>query len=165
MARISRSITATKFAFGLGLCLLAGAQATAEPQIEIIERTYTVNATTAGGLVRQMSTRGPIGFWAYTRGRVAWNRHCDVKVRVRYHMPKHGNPEKLDPALRQKWEAMLAAMRRHEEKHGQHSINAGREIEQAGCRGGMAILNKWAREDKALDARTRHGRTEGVYLN
>ena len=59
---------------------------------------------------------------------------------------------------------MISVMRRHEERHGQHSINAGREIEQVGCKGGAAILRKWRQQDRAYDARTQHGKTEGVFL-
>lgn len=149
---------------GLGVCLLAGAFAFAEPSVKVIERPYKVDATTTQGLIFQMSTRGPVGFWAFTRTNVAWRGQCDVRVKIRYSMPVHTRPERMPPDVRAEWERMLKALRRHEEKHGAHAINAGREIEQAGCIGGLAILRKWRGQDKALDARTDHGRKEGVFL-
>lgn len=59
---------------------------------------------------------------------------------------------------------MTIALRRHEEKHGQYAINADHEIGQAGCVGGLAILRKWRGQDRAFDARTQHGQSEGVFL-
>jgi len=148
----------------MGVCLLTGAFAFAEPTIKVVERPYKVNATTTQGLVFQMSTRGPVGYWAFTRTNVAWRGYCEVTVRIRYSMPVHTNPERMSPDVRKKWNAMITAMRRHEEQHGQHAINAAREIEQAKCKNGMAILGKWRGQDKALDARTNHGAAEGVIL-
>jgi len=160
----NRSISVTKLAFAFGACLALATPADAEPNIIIVEQTYPVDATTTRGLIRQMSTRGRIGFWAFTRGWVSWKGQCEVTVKIRYTLPEHTNPNAMSPALRTKWNRMKTAMRRHEERHGQHSINAGREIEQAGCRGGVAILRKWRQQDKAYDARTQHGKTEGVVL-
>ena len=169
MVRSSRSTIVTKVAvsfwLGLGACLWTGAFAFAEPKVTVIEKTYGVNANTAQGLVLQMSTRGPVGYWAFTRTNVAWRGYCEVSVRIRYTMPVHTNPDRMSPELRAHWDRMITAMRRHEEMHGQHAINAAREIEQAGCKNGMAILGKWRRADRDLDARTRHGRTQGVHLN
>ena len=95
MVRTSRNITATKLAIGLGACLMMGAPATAEPNILIIEKTYPVDATTTRGLIRQMSTRGRIGFWAFTRGWVSWKGACEVTVKIRYTFPKHTNPDAM----------------------------------------------------------------------
>lgn len=159
-----RSIDAIKLAAGFCICFAFSAPVGAEPNIIIDEQPYAVNALTARGLVRQMSTRGRIGFWAFTRGWVSWKGQCEVTVKIRYTLPEHTNPDAMSPELRAKWTRMTTAMRRHEERHGQHSINAGREIEQAGCQGGLAILRKWRQQDKAYDARTRHGKTEGVTL-
>ncbi len=168
MDHTSQSITATKqkvsFWLALGVCLLTGAFAFAEPTIKVIERPYKVSATTAQGLVAQMSVGGPIGFWAFTRTSVAWRGQCEVRVKIRYSMPVHSNPEQMSPELRRKWNRMIKAMRRHEEQHGRHAINAAREIEGANCVNGNAILRKWRGQDKAYDARTDHGKTEGVFL-
>ena len=164
MVGSNRGTNTIKLAAGLLILLAFGTPAHAEPNIIIVEQTYPVDATTARGLVRQMSTRGRIGFWAFTRGWVSWKGQCEVTVKIRYTLPEHTNPNAMSPALRTKWNRMKTAMRAHEERHGQHSINAGREIEQAGCRGGNAILRKWRQQDKAYDARTRHGKTEGVVM-
>lgn len=148
----------------MGACLWAGLPAMANPTIQIVEKPYRVDATTLNGLRAQMNTRGPIGYWAYTRGHVVWRGQCEVTVRIRYTMPRHTNPDAMPPDLRVKWDAMLKAMRRHEERHGQNSINAAREIKNAGCRNGLAILRKWRAKDRAYDAQTAHGQTEGVDL-
>jgi predicted secreted Zn-dependent protease len=143
---------------------MTGALAFAEPNVKVTERSYIVDATTTQGLIFQMSTRGPLGFWAFTRTNVAWRGQCEVTVKIRHTLPVHSRPDQMPPDVRSDWERMTTALRRHEEKHGQHAINAGREIEQAGCVGGIATLRKWRGPDRALDARTNHGRTEGVFL-
>ncbi|MFK7939559.1 MAG: DUF922 domain-containing protein [Roseovarius sp.] len=161
------TMTARRFygvLIGLGVCLLTGTVAFAEPNITVSERPYKVDAITKQGLLFQMSTRGPVGFWAFTRTNVAWRGQCNVTVKIRYTMPEHAKPQAMPPQLQAEWTRMITAMRKHEEQHGQHAINAGREIEQAGCVNGLAILRKWRGQDRSFDVRTSHGKTQGVVL-
>lgn len=161
----SRNITATK---ALSCCVLAAVLAIwaqpslAKPSVSIKEQSYSVDALTADGILDQMRKRGPRGHWAYTDWYVKWTGSCKTSVSITYTMPRHRNEAKLDPALRKRWKAMLAALRKHEEKHGQHGIKAAREIESAKCANGDALIRKWADQDRVLDKRTGHGRREGV---
>lgn len=138
--------------------------AEAKPKVTVVERVYTVDATTAQGLREQMKQRGPDGFWAYTDWYVRWTGSCKTTVDIRYILPQHANEAALDPVLRQKWRAMLSALRAHEARHGEHGVKAAQEIEQARCRRGDAIIRKWNDQDSLLDSRTDHGLRDGVVL-
>lgn len=145
--------------------LIVGATAVeAKPKIKVVNKTYTVDATTAEGLRNQMKNRGPNGFWAYTDWYVKWTGNCKLSVEITYTMPKHKNPSKMDPSLRKRWKALVAALRKHEKKHGAHGVQAAQEIEKTNCANGDAVVAKWANQDKVLDKRTGHGETEGVQL-
>lgn len=149
----------------LALALTLGAtMVEAKPKVSVVEKTYAVDATTASALVKQMGQRGPNGFWAYTDWYVNWTGSCDLSVKITYTMPKHKNEAKLDPALRENWKTFLAALRKHEEKHGAHGIQAAQEIEQTKCANGDAVIKKWSNQGKLLDKRTDHGKKEGVVL-
>ncbi|KIN65776.1 hypothetical protein Z945_823 [Sulfitobacter noctilucae] len=142
-----------------------GTAALAAPKVTEILKTYAVDATTASALKQQMRARGPKGFWAYTRWDIRWSSACEVRVKVSYTMPKHKNPDAMSPSLRREFDAMVASLMAHERQHGQHGINAAKEIDRANCNGGMKIIRKYNRMDKEYDRRTRHGFTEGVLLN
>ena len=167
MARSSLSITVTEaLAVGILACALmawAGA-AEARPKVQVVEKTYTVNATTAAGLRQQMKLRGPGGYWAYTDWYVRWTGGCRVSVKINFTMPRHTNEAALDPALLRQWRAMVAALKAHEQLHADHGIKAAQEIERRRCAGGDAIIKKWADQDKVLDKRTNHGIRDGVVL-
>ncbi|WP_245706522.1 DUF922 domain-containing protein [Ruegeria marina] len=155
----------TKLLFALTLSLSIAAMAVeAKPQVSIEHKTYSVDATTAKDLVRQMDQRGPNEFWAYTDWYVNWTGSCDLSVRITYTMPKHKNEAKLDPALRKSWKSFTDALKKHEEKHGAHGIQAAREIEETNCADGNAVIKKWSNQDNVLDKRTDHGKKEGVVL-
>lgn len=146
----------------LAASLLVVQQAIAEPIIEENWQTYPVEATTAEEILQQMQARGPNGFWAYTSWYVRWSADCDVRLQIDYTMPRHTAPHKLDELLRNDWEAMLMALGQHEEKHGAHGVGAARELVEASCRDGDAIVARWAEKDRILDLETDHGRSEGV---
>ncbi|WP_263387347.1 DUF922 domain-containing Zn-dependent protease [Ruegeria marisflavi] len=153
----------TAFVFALGV-MLGATMVEAKPKISVVEKTYTVDATTARAMVQQMGQRGPNGYWAYTDWYVNWTGSCDLSVKITYTMPKHKNEAKLDPAVRENWKTFLAVLRKHEEKHGAHGIQAAQEIEQTKCADGQAVIKKWSNQDKVLDKRTDHGKKEGVVL-
>ncbi|MDU8927935.1 DUF922 domain-containing protein [Alisedimentitalea sp. MJ-SS2] len=136
----------------------------AKPKVSVVNKTYLVDATTVQGLRKQMKQRGPKGHWAYTDWYVKWSGSCKLSVKITYTMPRHKNEGKLDPALRKRWKAMVRALKAHEEKHGAHGVQAAREIEKTRCANGDAVIKKWNKQDKVLDKRTKHGKTEGVVL-
>lgn len=78
--------------------------------------------------------------------------------------PRHTNPDALSVHDRRIWDDMTTALLTHEMNHIQHGIQAADEIRRANCRGGNAIIRKWANEDRAYDSRTRNGVLEGVDL-
>ncbi len=131
---------------------------------EIRETTYAVAGTTARALRRAMRETGPKGYWAYTRWRVRWSSDCEVRLTISYTFPELADRAAVPLPLRQNWDAMLVALKAHEQRHGDHGRQAAAEILAAGCKGAKAIIRRWSREDGRLDARTRHGRTEGVLL-
>ncbi|NBR90556.1 MAG: DUF922 domain-containing protein [Rhodobacteraceae bacterium] len=142
---------------------LAGA-VEAKPKVSVSEKYYTVDATTVDGLLKQMGQRGPNGYWAYTDWRIKWTGSCALSATVTYTLPKHKNEAKLDPALQKKWKAMTTALKKHEEKHGANGVQAATEIEQTKCANGDAVIKKYNKKDIDLDARTDHGKKEGVVL-
>jgi len=125
---------------------------------------YDVSATTAWGLRKEMQRKGPKGYWGYARWWVSWTADCDVTVKQTIHMPRHRNPEKLSPELRERWDSMLGALLRHERQHARHGELAAQQIAAANCVGAYEIIDRWAAQDKAYDLRTDHGRKEGVTL-
>lgn len=149
-------------ALWLVFCVLIAGQARANPTMNEYWSTYPVDGVTARQILNQMGQRGPNGFWAYTSWYVRWTGDCKVSLEISYTMPKHINEAALPADLRARWTAMVAALAAHERKHGQHGVNAANEVFANGCRNGVAITNKWAEQDRALDRRTNHGASEGV---
>jgi predicted secreted Zn-dependent protease len=148
----------------ISLCaaLFCGAQAMANPSVRENWTNYAVDGRDAGTILNQMAQRGPNGFWAYTTWYVRWTANCRVSLEIDYILPRHSRPNALPEHLRVRWAWMHANLVRHERKHGQHGINAANELIAKRCRNGDSIIQKWANADRRLDARTGHGRTEGV---
>ncbi|WP_234172242.1 DUF922 domain-containing protein [Ruegeria pomeroyi] len=138
--------------------------AEAKPKVTVVNKTYAVSAVTAQDLIREMDARGPNGFWADTDWYVKWTGSCDLSVSITYTMPKHKNEAKLDPELRKSWKSFVTALKKHEELHGAHGVQAAQEIEQTKCADGDAVIRKWSNQDKVLDKRTDHGKKDGVVL-
>jgi len=146
------------------LLLAATAAGAQEVAVEVKEEFYEVEGRTAFELRREMKARGPKGYWAYTRWRVHWSSKCKVRLNISYTFPKLANRDALPLPLRQNWDSMLAALKAHERRHGENGRRAAAEIAEAGCKDAKAIVKRWSREDGRLDAKTRHGRSEGVVL-
>ncbi|MFT4716496.1 MAG: putative secreted Zn-dependent protease [Paracoccaceae bacterium] len=138
--------------------------AQAEPEIKVVINYYDVSGTSGRELKYQMKKLGPKGFWAYARWNVRWSSDCDLSVLITYTYPRLKNPSEVPTGVQINWQLMMEKLVLHEEGHGQHGINAATEIEQAGCKGSVKIVKRWAAQDKSYDAETRHGRTQGIYL-
>lgn len=148
-------------------CLLAVAvtgPVGAAPKISEVTQTYSVGATTATALKREMRRKGPKGFWGLTRWDIRWTPTCKVTARIVYTLPRHENPGAMSPTLRRAFERMVANLAAHERLHGEHGKRAAIEIDRAGCRGALAIIRKYNEADRILDRRTQHGATQGVQL-
>ena len=140
---------------------LAG-MAQANPRVSEKTKYYKINGDSVKALKADMRKRGPNGFWAYTRWYVKWTGSCKVTVTVDYTMPKLANPNAVPKEVKAKFDRMYAKLWAHEKNHGQHGIDAGREIAKKKCQGGDGIIKKHAKRDKVYDKKTKHGLTEGV---
>ena len=137
----------------------------AKPKVVVKTKYYSIVGSTSRELKNQMRRKGPGGYWAYTGWYVNWSGSCQVTVTISYEYPKWKNHGQAPAALRAKWDSMISALEGHERQHGQHGVNAANEIDRTGCAGDpKAITNKWANQDKVFDARTDHGRKQGVVL-
>lgn len=148
-----------------GAVAAAPVDSAAEPKIVVKMKYYPIAGSTSRELKNQMKRKGPGGYWAYTGWYVRWSGGCQVTVTISYEYPKWTNRGQAPAELRAKWDSMFSALERHEQQHGQHGVNAAKEIDSTGCSGNpQAITNKWANQDKVFDAQTNHGRNQGVVL-
>lgn len=137
----------------------------AKPKIIAKTKYYSISGTTSRELKNQMKRKGPRGYWAYAGWHVRWSGDCRITVEISYEYPKWKNRNEAPAALRTSWDRMMTALMKHEQQHGQHGINAAREIDKSKCAGDpRKITSKWARQDKTFDRQTNHGRNQGVVL-
>ena len=125
---------------------------------------YNVTGSTAKELKRNMKQKGPNGYWAYARWYINWSGNCQVDATIHYTMPRWQNKTSAPKSLQDSWDKMIAILKTHEEVHGSHGIKAANAIVEAKCQNAHEIITKWANEDKNFDARTGHGRRQGVVL-
>ncbi|WP_456388522.1 DUF922 domain-containing protein [Profundibacter sp.] len=164
MGHINQSITVIKAGIIILLLSLVATTVAAEPSASIVKKYYNVDATSISALKRQMRQRGPKGYWAYTRWFVKWSGRCAVSTKINYTYPRHTSPQSMPSDVRKKWDAMIKALIRHEEQHGQFGLLAAKEISRSKCKHPHAVILRWAKEDRVLDKRTDHGKNEGVVL-
>lgn len=141
-----------------------GAVDAAQPKTKVVEKFYTVTGKTGRELKAQMKRNGPKGYWAYTEWYVEWTADCKVSIAITYTMPKLANRAQVPQPVRDRWDKMVVALKKHEEGHGKNGKSAAAEIAAAKCAGTGNILKKWNRADVQYDAKTDHGFTEGVVL-
>jgi len=139
--------------------------ADARPVVKTVWKYYPITGRTSRQLINQMRRKGPQGYWAFARWYVRWSGTCRTSVRITYTFPRWVDKNRAPASLRKAWDRMIRNLKRHERGHGQHGINAAREIEKSRCRfDPKRITRKWAAQDKIYDRRTRHGITQGVRL-
>lgn len=136
----------------------------ADPHIAVIKKYYEISGDTGRALKLMMKENGPKGFWAYTRWYVRWSSNCNVSVRITYTYPRLKDRETVPVALLRQWDRMMVKLVQHEENHGQHGINAAKEIRRKNCKNANAIIRKWDAIGKKYDRQTEHGKNEGIYL-
>jgi predicted secreted Zn-dependent protease len=146
------------------LLVLMLAPFVARAEDRVVTRHYPVSALTAAGLEEEMQARGPKGFWAYTTWHVDWTPGCQVSLTVSYTFPEHLRPEAMPRALRLRWQAMLVALKQHEQGHAALGAKARRAVQAARCRNTGPIFARIAAEEREYDAKTRHGARDGVTL-
>ncbi len=103
-----------------------------------------------------------------------------VAVGIAQTMPKWRTESKATSGLRAAWTRFSDKLQRHEDAHKDHGVKAARQIETAllglkpagNCEDlesaanaqAQSIVQKYQARDQAYDARTDHGRKEGVSL-
>ena len=127
---------------------------------------------------------------AYTGWDVKWNYRyritdtdCSISavtttLYVEFRLPRWVNYDSGPSALMKKWDAYIQSLRRHENGHKDFGIQAAIEIEQSiaeldpavTCDAlaktanelGRRILSEYAAKERAYDARTNFGETQGA---
>ncbi|MEM9716211.1 MAG: DUF922 domain-containing protein [Pseudomonadota bacterium] len=147
-----------------GIVLMLAGPALADPKVSETIKHYTIKGDTAVGLKAQMAQKGPDGFWGYSNWWVSWDGLCNVKVDITITMPKLAKNSGAPDALKEEFDRMYGVLLAHERQHGQHGIEAAKEVMAANCENTDPIFAKWQKADRDYDRRTKHGKTEGVVL-
>lgn len=150
-----------------------------------VEDSYDISGATGAELEAAMDKAGPKGNWAYTTWITSWSYDNDEKpescgtanvrlsLRINMTLPKWApGPDASDPR-RKSWEAMLAALKAHEEGHANNGMRAANamidalrrippqktcaELEPAVNELLQNWLKAYRKADKAYDRETRHG--------
>lgn len=151
------------FALFIVFATISYAQA-ANPSVKTKFTYYNIEGHTAKELKRQMRKKGPKGFWAYTNWYVNWSSNCKVRVSIKITLPKWVNRSDASPGLKKSWDSMISSLKKHELNHGEHGINASKELVVRKCKNGKKTIQKWSNQDKIYDRKTKHGKKEGVVL-
>lgn len=182
----------------LAACLGVG-PANAEPEILRNETHYDITGKTIGDLKRALTANGPRDqndgsrVWALTSWYVQWRYDYEplsttgcalagvtTTVTLDFTFPRWANKDDGTQRARKAWRQMTTALRKHEETHGQHGVEAAREIERAlsamkprtSCatmgeaanQRGTQIIEQFVARDIKYDKDTNHGLREGVTL-
>lgn len=132
----------------------------------IDRRPYAVQGNSLGALLREMATRGPRGYWAYTATFWTWDAQCTMRFRAEIDFPELTDRSGLPEAALKTWDDMIAALWAHEMEHVEIGRAWAAAIKQADCEEtAVAAINRaHENRDAELDARTDHGRLTGVTL-
>jgi predicted secreted Zn-dependent protease len=183
--------------FPLALVSLLSLPAVAEPLARMHASYYYIEGGSAAVLAGQMDKAGPVGpdgehHPARTKWEVQWKFKREqqgvacvigdaaVVVGVAQMFPKWRGEAKGPSALRSRWKQFEDALRSHEDRHKQHAIQAGKDIEAAirsakpagNCEdldtaanaAAEKIVEKYRKLDEDYDRKTRYGGTEGAAL-
>lgn len=162
MISLRSTCLALFLSFGLGFPL-DFADAAVFTRVE--KNYYDISGSSGRELKEAMHARGPHGYWAYTQWHVSWSSHCNIKLKITYTYPRWVDRDEAPAYLVRSWNRMMANLVAHEEGHGDHGIQAAKEISENDCRNAKGITRNWAAEDKRYDKRTNHGAREGVRLS
>lgn len=185
----------------VGVSAAAGGGASAERDVEIEETVleyYEIQGATANDLHRAMKAYGPLWpgesqrSYAQCKWQLRWKYtfqteggQCRVgalktTVSAIISFPKWSNPAAGSAALRDKWEQMTRALRRHEDGHKDNGIRAANDFArrvralapERDCQAldqkikatGDRIISEYRNLDPAYDRATNHGANQGVNL-
>lgn len=165
------------------------------PDTVIVESAshYDIKAIDEPGLVKELNEKGPKGsYWAYTNvGISSWwdtkqvGSTCvlvnpGVRVNINILYPAWNPPKGVKPRVIAKWEAMYAALVRHQGEHAQFAKDQGNALtaltREHSSDSSCELLDSYLRkksddlqskreaEDRDLDKRTADGSKEGVAI-
>lgn len=179
------------------LVAAAACPAIAEPLVRLHSAYYYIDGRSAAVLAAKIDQQGPVApdgqrLAAKTKWNVQWKFNheqegvtCSMKgmvvaVGVAQTLPKWRGEAKGPASLRAHWKKFLAALLRHEDRHKDHGLRAGKEIEAAlaavkpagNCEDMQNAANaiaeqivvKYQKLDEDYDRQTRHGQSEGASL-
>lgn len=186
--------SAVQLALGLLLFGSIADSALAEVRTSRTIKQYAIKGTSSDELRAQMSTLGPVDTndktknWALTKWYVRWNYRysggtgsCGIAsvstgLSIAYTLPNWENRSQAPESLQGSWDRMMAALKKHEDQHARHGIDAAKEIDaaisnmkarstcdelgNAANAAAAAIVKKHAQRDVEYDRATNHGRTE-----
>jgi predicted secreted Zn-dependent protease len=178
------------------LCLTCVPDAQAQPNVVKNIEYYDVSGSDTPTIRKQMDTKGPKDrnsgrqVWAHTHWHIKWkfnysakNLNCLITsvrtdVTINFVVPRWVDRGDASDYVKNKWTSFFTALKKHEQKHAMHGIQAAREIEatipklpkrrlcqqikedaQSKAR---EIVKKYSDMDIKYDAETKHGRIEGV---
>jgi predicted secreted Zn-dependent protease len=162
-------------------------------EVVVGERTYLVGGRSVEAIGRSFDHDSPLWHRRSVQGLATWRvrwgwrstmhggtcRLVDARVAVRVEilLPRWEHRAGAPLALAVQWDDFEAALRRHENQHGQIGIAAGVAVldalralstsdcvemaEVAGARA-REVLRRYERRNRLLDASTRQGRAQGA---
>lgn len=193
MPRMSKLLPLVVFLLAVPIC----APAHAEPLVRLHTGYYYIDGQSAIVLAAQIDQLGPKGpdgvrSAARTKWDIQWKFNhaqqgvtCSIKntavaIGVARTLPRWRGESKGPAPLRAHWKQFHAALLRHEDRHKEFGLQAGREIESAliamkpasNCEDlkiaanalANQILGKYKKLEVEFDRQTRHGRSEGASL-
>ena len=105
------------------------------------ESMYDVAGANANELSQAMQKDGPRNFWAYTDWAISWSHATEadssgvcklkdslVSATIQLTLPRWANAPDASDARRQSWDAMIAALRKHEQGHANNGIRAANAV-------------------------------------
>lgn len=167
----------------------------ADPQVVTRYKHYTINPASLNDLVAEINRQTPVEqngakYHGLASWNVSWNiwwtpvengcrmERVQTGVDIEYIMPQLGT---ADEKTRQRFDAYYAALKVHEDGHGQHGVMAAQEIERvlssmpvyatckeleaASTRIAMDIVARFNKSDVEYDLVTQHGATQGAWLH
>ncbi|MEQ1882205.1 MAG: DUF922 domain-containing protein [Burkholderiales bacterium] len=187
----------TSLKLSLFLALSGAAAADAEPLVRMHSAYYYIDGPSAAVLAAQIEQQGPVAadgrrLAAKTKWDVQWKFNheqagvtCSMKdvvvaVGVAQTLPKWRGEAKGVASLRAHWKKFTVALLKHEDRHKEHGLRAGKEIEVAllaakpasNCEDMQTaasaiaeqIVAKYREKDDEYDRQTRHGQSEGASM-
>jgi len=177
--------------------LMPAAPVAGEPLIRLHTSYYYIDGPSAAVLAAQLDQKGPVGSggvhyagrtrwdiqWKFStqqQGTVCQMKEVAIAIGVAQTMPRWRGENKGAAGMKALWSKFIVALQRHEDRHKENGLNAGKEIETAvlavkpasNCEdleltantAAQAVVSKYQALDEEYDRKTDHGRNQGATL-